>query len=504
MATAIALSVWGLFASSARAFVNEKPIVDKQYNEFLYYDAAGSKNFSLQGSEKGVKHNYYFNEGATLDASNGGIHAAVLAHNWGEFDTETAEIFHVGDGKEFTVKSYSGGMGTFNVEEGATLEILGGNISLEAGIQSTNSMENTESSIHMESSGKIVIDAESMWMGNKRTEDRHNVGAISLILDKYMEGTGNSIAISLQKGFSAENVDTGIAVQTEKSESTSFATINAKNDVVIHAFRSDGDKASGYRGAGIYALSYHVEDAESRVNLISSGGNIDITAQGYAVYTYGNTPVTLSAENGSISLHSEEKQGIYAKGYFEQNSNIVHLAGKEISVVGTYGIRADNAVIGLNNGQKSSENVFIKGDKYGVYLANDAITEVNADALTLSTNSEGWSVVSFSGSRFSANVGGLAKLNDSVYTEDGQIDVDAASIIVTNDVRALSDIEENGTGGTGFSLTFSTELSKLRVQGPRFPLTQTPSRNPVPWPFRDLLMRTTGAPSKSVEEQDQS
>lgn len=442
VATAIALSVWSLFTSSAHAFVNEKPIVDKQYNEFLYYDGDGSKKFSLQGSEKGVKHNYYFNEGATLDASNGGIHAAVLAHNWGEFDTETAEIFHVGDGKEFTVKSYSGGMGTFNVEEGATLEILGGNISLEAGIQSTNGMENTESSIHMESSGKIVIDAESMWMGNKRTEDRHNVGAIS------MYGDSNVVDITLQHGFTAENVDMGIALQTMGSGSSASVSIQTNDDITLHASRSDGGGASGYRGAGLYALSYKAQDTESRVELNSSTGNIDITAQGYAVYAYGNTPVTLSAENGSISLHSEEKQGIYAKGYFEHNSNLVHLAGKEISVVGTYGIKADNAVIRLNNGQKSSENVFIKGDEYGVYLANDAITEVNADALTLSTNSEGWSVVSFSGSRFSANVGGLAKLNDSVYTKDGQIDVDAASIIVTNDVRALSDIEQNGTGGT--------------------------------------------------------
>lgn len=456
VATATALSVWGMLSSSAYAFVNEKPIVDKQYDEFLYYDADGSKRFSLQGSEEGVKHNYYFNEGAMLDASNGGIHAAVLVHNWGGFNEETSEIFHVGngkEGKEFTVKSYSGGMGTFNVEEGATLEILGGIISLEAGIQSTNGMDNTESSIHMESSGKIFINAESMWMGNKRTEDRHNVGAIS------MYGDNNVVDITLQHGFTAENVDMGIALQTTGSGSFASVSIQTNDDITVHASRSDGGSASGYRGAGLYALSYKAQDTESRVELNSSTGNIDITAQGYAVYAYGNTPVTLSAENGSISLHSEEKQGIYAKGYFEQNSNIVHLAGKEISVVGTYGIRADNAIIRLNNDQKSSENVFIKGDKYGVYLANDAITEVNADALTLSTNSEGWSVVSFSGSRFSANVDSLAKLNDSVYTEDGQIDVDAASIIVRNDVRALSDKTANGEGGTvNFTATHSFAL----------------------------------------------
>lgn len=39
-----------------------------------------------------------------LDASNGGDRAAVLAHNWGGFDTNTAENFYIGEGKEFVVK----------------------------------------------------------------------------------------------------------------------------------------------------------------------------------------------------------------------------------------------------------------------------------------------------------------------------------------------------------------------------------------------------------------
>lgn len=159
----VAVSTVCLFLSqSAYAEINEKPIADKQYDEYLYYDAGGSKKFSLQGSEEGKQHNYYFNEGATLDASNGGHHAAVLVHNWGGFNTETAEIFHIGKGKEFVVKSYSSGYGTLIAEEGATLFVNGGNVILEAGIESTSGMENTESSIHMESSGVLKIDAESM------------------------------------------------------------------------------------------------------------------------------------------------------------------------------------------------------------------------------------------------------------------------------------------------------------------------------------------------------
>lgn len=244
----------------------------------------------MQGSEKGKQHNYYFNEGAMLDASNGGDRAAVLAHNWGGFDTNTAENFYIGEGKEFVVKSYSHGRGTLIAEEGATLSVTGGNVILESGIESTANMDNTASSIHMESSGVLKIDAESMWMGNKRTEDRHNVGAIS------MAGDSNLVDIYVEKTFTAKQVDMGIALQTKGNGSMATADIRAGGDITISAQRSDGGSASGYRGAGIYSLAYHAQDSESRTSLISDNGNIAIDAQGYGVYACGNTPTTLKAQ----------------------------------------------------------------------------------------------------------------------------------------------------------------------------------------------------------------
>ena len=206
LATLVMLS---LLQGSVYAEINEIPEVGKHYDDYLYYDADGSKRFSLQNSVKGEQHNYYFNEGATLDASNGGDRAAILAHNWGGFNTDTAEIFHIGKGKEFVVKSYENGRGTLIAEEGATLSVVGGNVILESGIKSTSNMDNTDSSIHMESSGVLKIDAESMWMGNKRTEDRHNVGAIS------MAGDSNTVDIDVTGTFIAENVDMGLALQTQ-------------------------------------------------------------------------------------------------------------------------------------------------------------------------------------------------------------------------------------------------------------------------------------------------
>lgn len=395
------LVMLSLMQGSVYAEIIEKPVVDKEYDEYLYYDAGGSKKFSLQGSVEGVKHNYYFNEGATLDASNGGNHAAILAHNWGGFNTGTAEIFHIGEGKEFVVKSYENGRGTLIAEEGATLSVVGGNVILESGIKSTSNMDNTDSSIHMESSGVLKIDAESMWMGNKRTEDRHNVGAIS------MAGDSNTVDIDVTDTFTAENVDMGIALQTQESGTAALADIHAGWDITINAQRSDGGAASKYRGAGIYSMAYHAQDSESKVSLISDNGNINIDAQGYGLYAYGNTPTVLQANNGKITLHSEKKHGIYSKGYFDENKNTTELSAKEIEISGAeYGVRSDNAVI-----------------------------EAVANNLTISAD-DGWSVCLLSGSKadFKAN---KTTYNQDIYVKGSEFNAFANDNEVNGQVRVL-------------------------------------------------------------------
>ena len=410
------LVMLSLMQGSVYAEINEKPVVDKEYDEYLYYDAGGSKKFSLQGSEEGVKHNYYFNEGATLDASNGGNHAAILAHNWGGFNTGTAEIFHIGEGKEFVVKSYENGRGTLIAEEGATLSVVGGNVILESGIKSTSNMDNTDSSIHMESSGVLKIDAESMWMGNKRTEDRHNVGAIS------MAGDSNTVDIDVTDTFTAENVDMGIALQTQESGTAALADIHAGWDITINAQRSDGGAASKYRGAGIYSMAYHAQDSESKVSLISDNGNINIDAQGYGLYAYGNTPTVLQANNGKITLHSEKKHGIYSKGYFDENKNTTELSAKEIEISGAeYGVRSDNAVI-----------------------------ETVTDNLTISAD-DGWSVCLLSGSKadFKAN---KTTYNQDIYVKGSEFNAFANENEVNGQVRVLD-------GGTAIFASANEEAA---------------------------------------------
>lgn len=397
LATLVMLS---LLHGSVYAAINEKPEADKKYNEYLYYDANGSQNFSLQGSVKGEKHNYYFNAGATLDSSNDSIHSAILAHNWGEFDTETAEIFHIGDGKDFIVKSYKG-YGNLEAEEGATLQIEGGNVVLESGIVSTSGMDNTNSAIHMESKGELKINSDSLWIGNNRTEDRHNVGAIS------MAGDANVVDIDLKEGFTAESVDMGLALQTQGDGTYALADIHTGGDISINAHRSDAAAASGYRGAGIYSLSYKHENTSSTVNFISDNGNITVNAQGYALYAYGNTPTVLQANNGKITLHSEEKHGIYSKGYFDENKNTTELSAKEIEISGAeYGVRSDNAVI-------------------------EAVT----DTLTISAD-DGWSVCLLSGSKadFKAN---KTTYNQDIYVKGSEFNAFANENEVNGQVRVL-------------------------------------------------------------------
>lgn len=262
-------------------------------------------------------------------------------------------------------------------------------------------MDNTDSAIHMESKGELKINSDSLWIGNNRTKDRHNVGAIS------MAGDANVVDIDLKEDFIAENVDMGLALQTQGDGTYALADIHTGGDISITAQRSDGDAASGYRGAGIYSLSYKHENTSSTVNFISDKGNITVNAQGYALYAYGNTPTVLQANNGKITLHSEEKHGIYSKGYFDENKNTTELSAKEIEISGEeYGVRSDNAVI-----------------------------EAVANNLTISAD-DGWSVCLLSGSKadFKAN---KTTYNQDIYVKGSEFNAFANDNEVNGQVRVL-------------------------------------------------------------------
>lgn len=369
--------------SMVNAQINERPVPDKVYDEYLYYDNDGSKNVSIQGSIEGKTQNYYFNQGATIDASNGGLHATILSHNWGKYNNSTYDIFNIGKDKEFKILQYSGYV-NLEAQEGANLVINGGNIILESGVNNATT-DNTNAAIHVETSGNVKIDSNSLYIGNKRIEDNKcNVGGISLVGAEYGKIADSVIDIKLNDSFIADNVDFGMALETFEDNRNSIS-IDVQNDIYINAFKNTTyDELKGYRGAGIYNLSYKNDKGYADVNLKSENGNITVKAQGYAYYGYGNTKADFIAKNGDVSLVSTEKYGIYACNDFDNKNNIINIEGKSVNISGNkYGASLENAHANIK-----ADVLFLNGngESLTLYLMKDATFNVNSNDVYINSD----------------------------------------------------------------------------------------------------------------------
>lgn len=217
--------------------------------------------------------------------------------------------------------------------------------------------------------------------------------------------------------------------------------------------------------------------------------NINIDAQGYGLYAYGNTPVLMQANNGNITLHSNEKQGIYAKGYFDENTNEIDLSAQNISIVSdkNYGLYANNSKVELNasdllevknignesRGLYTTGNavvnatalkVDIAGDKYGIYGSSSGTVNANADYLSVKAN-DGWSVCLFSGS--TANLkANTAEYYDDIYVSEATLNAFANSNDINGQVRVLdggtatiASANEDSTGFTTVEHTTSDAVT---------------------------------------------
>ena len=367
--------------SVVNAQINEAPKPDKVYDEYLYYDNDGSKNVSIQGSIEGKTQNYYFNQGATIDASNGGLHATILSHNWGIYNNSTYDIFNIGKDKEFKILQYSGYV-NLEAQEGANLVINGGNIILESGVNNATT-DNTNAAIHVETSGNVKIDSNSLYIGNKRIEDNKcNVGGISLIGAEYGKIADSVIDIKLKDSFIVDNVDFGMALETFEDNRNSIS-IDVQNDIYINAFKNTTyDELKGYRGAGIYSLSYKNDKGYADVNLKSENGNITVKAQGYAYYGYGNTKTDFIAKNGDVNLISTEKYGIYACNDFDNKNNIINIEGKNVNIGGIYyAASLENAHANIK-----ADILSLNGESFTVYLQKDATFNVNSNDVYINSD----------------------------------------------------------------------------------------------------------------------
>ena len=140
-----------------------------------------------------------------------------------------------------------------------------------------NNMDNTESAIHMESSGTIDIDAESFLIENKRV-DRENAGGISIA------GDNNTFAVKLTNSFAEKSVVFGIAAQAKEANSKAGVMINADEGIEINTYFMDVHSLKGYKGAGVYLMAYKQSTAKTSASLISNNGSISINAQSYGYY----------------------------------------------------------------------------------------------------------------------------------------------------------------------------------------------------------------------------
>lgn len=444
LSAAIVLTI--LSSSTVYAQINEKPTPEKVYNDYLYYDNDGSKTVSLQLPDAyvGKTINYYFNEGATIDGSEGKIHATILIYNETEnHNPDTVNKFNIGTGKNFIVKQYNG-YSDFVVKQGATLEINGGNIIAENGSKSGNG-DNTSASFYVEN-GNVKINADSLWIGNKlldnETEKRHNETAISTLSDS---GHAGNFSANLKDSFIAENVSAGILSQSTEAV-TNNINITAGQDITINAFRSTDDKSSSYSGAGIYTLAYHNEKSGTITNLTAKNGNISIKSQGYGLYGYGNTEHTLQAAE-DILLASQERQGIYLNGEFNQNSNKLTLDGKNITVTSQNkeAINATNTTI-----SNTSDNLTIYGNDYGLYGK-----QLKFDSTTIGTANfaakNGWGICLFNNSQ--ANITSNAvSIDGYTYNSSSDIYFKADNISANGQISAkdgaTTSFEDNHGQGT--------------------------------------------------------
>lgn len=383
----IAIAIMSIFSTS-HAVVKEKPIAGKVYDDFLIYDADGSKTVTFQDTVEGASIDYIFNKGATLDGSDGTTHSTVLVHNSGKNPNQNHNLYNtknnfiMGGGTNLILKNYRG-YGTINVEQGASFIIRNGNICLESGMVDNNNMDNTESAIHMESSGTIDIDAESFLIENKRV-DRENAGGISIA------GDNNTFAVKLTNSFAEKSVVFGIAAQAKEANSKAGVMINADEGIEINTYFMDVHSLKGYKGAGVYLMAYKQSTAKTSASLISNNGSISINAQSYGYYGYGNVNSNINAKS-DVTISGKLNYAIYLGGSKDTTveNKLSVTSGRNIllSSDSNYSVRLSGEKVENNIKLElvAGDNISIVGGGYGIYSQFGDVT-AQSKTLSIDTN----------------------------------------------------------------------------------------------------------------------
>lgn len=485
------LSALSVLSTGAAAAVHERPVVDKQYDDYLIYDADGSGDVSWQDTENGVRQNYYFNAGALIDGSGNTPAATILSHNWGGgYNDQTAKIIWVGAGKDLTVKQYSS-CSAIEAEDGAQIEIHGGNIRVEnGGIGLTH--ENTSSALYAEDGGRIAIDAESLHIDNKRVGETnvYNRGAICA------NDIGAVVDIDLSGDFSAINVAMGVVIQ-DRSGKTTSATVNAGGDIRVVTeypleLSSNQNVIPHYTGSGIYSLAKNNTTDRAIVSLVSEHGNVTLDTRKFGIYGYGNITTTLQAAEGAVTVSARDTHGIFAKTDFERANCVTDLSGRSVTVSSLkgYGIRATNATVNLTAAEKlavssvesygihatdtivnlaSEGNLAVSSARhYGIYATNSTVNLASADKLTVS--SEKWSSLRLYQDAQATVTAADARFEGDVFNNDSDLKVLSNSTVVAGGLQLLNGAtaEFASTAGTaeGRTLITSDDATAVAAYSP--------------------------------------
>lgn len=426
--------------STSHAVVKERPIAGKIYDDLLIYDNSGDKTATFQNTNNGVSKDYIFNKGATFDGSEGTMSSTVLVHNWGSNPDlnpnlyNTKSNFIMGGGTDLIIKNYRG-YGTIEVEEGASFIIRNGNICLESGMVNNENMDNTESAIHMESSGAIDIVAESFLIENKRT-DRENAGGISIA------GDNNAFDVTLTKSFRENNVVFGIAAQANEANSKAKVTIDADEGIDINTYFRDVVSLSGYKGAGVYLMAYYEPSAKTSASLTSNNGSICINAQSYGYYGYGNINSNINAKF-DVAISGKLKHAVYLGG--SENTTIENklsvTSGRNILLssdsdyaVNLSGTKAENNIkLELIAGN----DISIVGGGYGIY-SNFGDVTTHSKTLSIDTNKNWYSLCVFNDSTVSAIVDEITTIYDEVYVKGGTFVLTSPKSIFKDKIRTFN------------------------------------------------------------------
>lgn len=296
-------------------------------------------------------------------------------------------------------------------------------------------MDNTESAIHMESSGTIDIVAESFLIDNKRA-DRENAGGIS------MAGDNNSVEVALTKSFTEKNVVFGIAAQANDANSKARVMINADEGININTYYRDVASISGYKGAGVYLMALYEPSAKTSASLISNNGSVSINAQSYGYYGYGNVNSSIKAKS-DVTISGKLKHAVYLGGSEDTTieNTLSVTSGRNIllSSDSNYAVRlsGEEADNNIKLDLIAGNDITIVGGGYGIYSQFGDVT-ANSKTLTIDTNNNWYSLCVFNDSTVKATVDELATIHDEVYVKGGTFILNSPKSVFNDKIRSLN------------------------------------------------------------------